>query len=329
MELKNKKDMLEEKMFNEIKKNTAISSEMSNKTLDMILDTIEEEEECEIIANKYQIHEKLGQGSFGTVYKATDFNDNEYAIKFEDQSDIKKHLLRESNIYDSLNNLPDFPTKYYYGNYKTFRVLVIDKLGDSLKKMFQKNNRIFNINTVANIAVQLLYRLENLHKTGWLHQDIKPENILIDNERGKKLYLVDFGTSSYWWDRQLNRHVVDGPSKKIVGTARYSSISNHCGRFQSRKSDLESLGYVLVYFMKGKLPWQGLPAKNYKIKWNKIQRLKESITRKKLCQDMPICFLRYFDYVDNLKFTETPDYAFLRVLFRLYIISDFFWSSKN
>lgn len=304
------------------------SCEMSNKTFDIILDTINEEEDVEIIAGKYILHEKLGEGSFGTVYKALDFDDNEYAIKFEEKTDLKKHLLRENTIYDTLKDLPDFPKKYYYGDHKEYRVLVLDKLGKSLKEIFYINNKNFDINTVANIAVQLLYRLENFHKQGWLHQDIKPENILIDNLDKKKIFLIDYGTSGYWWDKQLNSHVKKVESKKIVGTARYSCIRNHYGMYQNRTDDLESLGYVLIYFMRGYLPWQGIPAKNFRHKWTKVKRIKETTTRNVLCKNLPMCFLRYFQYIDRLSFTEKPDYANLRRLFRLYIISDFLWS-KN
>lgn len=322
------KEYIIEKMFNNCKKNqcsSILSSEMSNKTLDIILDTIDEEPEYELIANKYTLHEKLGEGSFGTVYRATDFENNDYAIKFEDKSDKKKHLLRENKIYNTLAQLQGFPMKYYYGEYKNCRVLVLDKLGNSLKKIFHNNRQKFNINTVGNIAVQLLYRLEELHKKGWLHQDIKPENILIDNSVGKKLYLVDYGTSGYWWDKQLNCHVTNSDCGKIVGTARYSCIRNHHGKNQNRADDLESLGYMLVYFMKGGLPWQGVPAKDFRVKWRKIKRIKEIISNKELCKDLPICFKTYFDYVEGLGYTDTPDYSFLRRLFRLYIISDFFW----
>lgn len=306
------------------------SCDMSNKTLDLILQSSEDTSSEELIDNRYKLYEELGSGSFGTVYRATDLNNFEYAIKFEPMTDIKKHLYRENIIYDQIKGTSFqhyFPKKYYYGNYKNHRVLVLEKLGISLKSIFN-NYEKFDLQTVSNIGVQILYRLENLHSIGWLHQDIKPENILLDPIKGKKLYLLDFGTSGRWCNADMTKHIPYERSRKIVGTARYSSLNNHIGIKQSRKDDLESLGYVLLYFIIGRLPWQGIKAKDFRTKWNKIKQIKEKINIISLCEDynLDISFIKFFKYIFKLKFDEKPDYQYLRSLFRKNIKHNFFWS---
>lgn len=281
------------------------------------------------INDKYEIHELLGKGSFGEVYRGTDKFNNQYAIKFEHTSNYKNHLEMENKIYDSLKNNKHFHKIYYYGNFKNYRILIMDKLGISLKQIFLQIG-IFDINTVSNIAVQILYILQELHYNGWLHQDIKPENILIDSKNGKKLYLVDYGTSSSWRD-ESNNHIVKKKSNRIVGTVRYSCISNHYGMTQCRCDDLESLGYVLLYFMLGELPWQGIKCKNNKIKWNKVLKIKQKINISKYCikKKLSECFHLYFDKIFKLEFDETPNYKELRQYFRKNIKSDFFWTKLN
>jgi len=306
------------------------SCDLSNKTLDIILDS---PDESNLIGNTYELKEKLGQGSFGQVYRAINiievrpWNKN-YAIKLEPLSDKKQHLLKEYDIYNTLNDSDNFSKIYWYGNYKKYRALVLDQLGPSLKHLFIKNKYDFDMNTIANIAVQFLYRLQELHNAGYLHQDIKPENILVDLKNMIKIYMIDFGTSDKWQNFVNRKHVLKVPSNRIVGTARYSSINNHKYMSQSRRDDLESFGYVLIYFAKSSLPWQGLKTKSFKIKWKKVLLVKENMNEKKLCSGLPKCFFNYFFYVNNLTFEQTPNYKYLRRLFRSYIKTDFFWK-KN
>lgn len=324
-----------EYIHNNIMSDKKSSAEISNKTIEFV-DNEEEIELDDIFKKKYKIYEQLGKGSFGTVYRARDKNNFEYAIKYESLKDVKKHLLRENRIYDSIKGKTfeyNFPRKYYYGEHKKERVLVLQKLGKSLKYYNKKYH--FDLETVSNIAVQILYRLENLHSLGWLHQDIKPENILVDNVRGKKLFLVDFGTSGRWAridsDDNFLEHVIFERTNRIVGTARYSSINNHKGYTQSRRDDLESFGYVLLYLILGKLPWQGINGSSIRTKWNSILQRKCNTDITALChsEDLDICFSQYFQYINKLEFGEKPDYKFLRKLFRKNIKNDFFWSRMN
>ena len=310
-----------------MKKEREESCDLSNKTLDIILDSIEEE--SDLVGNIYELKEMLGEGSFGKVYRAINVKEkeknNEYAIKLETKKDVKKHLLKEYFVYKGLDNSNNFPKMYWYGNYKKYRGLVLDRLGPSLKYFFVKYKYNFDMNTIANIAVQVLYRLEELHNKGFLHQDIKPENILVDYRNMVKIFLVDYGTSGEWRVNNSSEHVEQIKSNKIVGTARYSSINNHSGMLQSRCDDLQSFGYVLIYLAKSSLPWQGFKTRDFRRKWKQVQDIKEGILLTKLCDGIPYCFLHYFEYISKLSFKEKPDYKYLRSLFRVYIKSDFVW----
>lgn len=299
------------------------SSDFSNQTLDII----DEEYQNELIINgKYKLGKELGKGSFGIVYEATDDDDNVYAIKTENHSDYKKHLLKEQLIYSELKNFDIlkfnkyFANKYYYGNHiingEEHRVLVLDKLGKSLKYYFDKDYDYFDMKTLSSIAIQVISRLKFMHLAGWLHQDIKPENILVDNNDGNKIYLVDFGTSA----RIKNEY---GKSNKIVGTSRYAPIEIHLGNLECPRDDLESFGYVLIYLATGTLPWQGVKAKDIRTKWNKVGQIKRTIDIKELCFQLPKAFYFYFRYLKTLSFYDIPDYTYLRNLFIPYVDKNF------
>ena len=329
------KDLLIEKEFNDSydksDKSKIKSCDMSNKTLEIILEESSRDDNG-LLAGKYELHEKLGQGSFGIVYRATDKDGKEYAVKCEELTDTKKHLHRENLIYDLLKGHQKFAKKYYFGEHNNQRMMVLERLGHSLKQYYllkQRRRKKFDLNTVSNIAVQILYRLQELHNTGWLHQDIKPENILTDNITREKLYLVDFGTSAEWWDHQRKKHISPIRSNRMVGTARYSSLANHRGIKQCRKDDLESFGYVLIYLIKGRLPWQGIQAPDFRSKWKNIKRIKSTTSITSLCYGLPECFEMYFKYINQLNFKDTPNYSYLRKLFRRHIKSDFYWCKKS
>jgi serine/threonine protein kinase len=210
-----------------------------------------------LVGHRYQVKKKLGEGSFGFVRAAIDVKTGkEVAIKFEHKKDIKKHLLTESQVYQDVQDT-GFVRMYWFGKHGDYTVLVMTKLGPSLRDLYLKCNRIFTVSTVALIAIQVLSRLEKLHDGGWLHQDIKPENIVIGSENDRHtIYMIDYGTSSRYTDAKTGIHREKLPSGRIVGTARYSPITNHFGYYQSRKDDLQSFGYTLIYWMSGKLPWQ-------------------------------------------------------------------------
>lgn len=172
----------------------------------------------------------------------------------------------------------------------------------------------------------MLLRLEYMHSQSFLHRDIKPDNFVIGMDKmANVIYLIDLGLCKRYRFPNSNTHIPSifffqlicsyRENKNLTGTPRYASIANHLGIEQSRRDDLESLGYVLIYFLLGKLPWQGLRAENKKEKYNRILEYKLAVTIPELCTGLPVEFQDYLVYCRGLRFDETPDYAYLRGLF--------------
>jgi len=163
----------------------------------------------------------------------------------------------------------------------------------------------------------MITRIEFIHKNSFLHRDIKPDNFLMGlGEKETTCYVIDFGLAKRYIDRKTNQHIPYKDKKQLTGTARYASINTHTGIEQSRRDDLEAIGYIFVYFIKGSLPWQGLQGKDKSEKYNQIRDKKIAITTSELCKGLPEQFAKYIDYTKSLKFEEEPDYEFCRDLFR-------------
>ena len=201
----------------------------------------------------YEIIKKLGTGAFGTVYKALHKKSgNIVAIKIENK-DKHSRLVHEVKIYKALqkNNALGFPRLYDYMEKPKNNICIMDYLGPSLEDLFEFSNNTFSIKTVLMIGIQVLNRIEELHNLGYIHRDIKPDNFLIGTGKKKsRIFLIDFGLSKSYLDTEQN-HVEYRTDRNFTGSFRYSSIRNHKGIEQSRRDDLESIGYMLIFFLKG------------------------------------------------------------------------------
>lgn len=276
-----------------------------------------------IINQRWKLGPKLGAGAFGEVYRATDVSTGEeLAVKMERIGNKHPQLLYENRVYKWLNNssadVYGIPKPRYFGPIANYNVLVMDLLGPSLEDRLNEVKRRMSLKTVLMIAIQAMRRIEFVHSKSFLHRDIKPDNMLMGakTKDASTLYLVDFGLAKRFRDHISKEHLPYKEGKHLTGTARYASVRTHLGIEQSRRDDLESLGYVLVYLFRGSLPWQGIRVANKKQKYAKIREKKESIGFRELCRDMPSQMVEYFKYVKRLDFDDRPDYSFLRSLFR-------------
>eukprot|EP00602_Paraphysomonas_sp_CaronLab_P000516 CAMPEP_0185019640 /NCGR_PEP_ID=MMETSP1103-20130426/2255_1 /TAXON_ID=36769 /ORGANISM="Paraphysomonas bandaiensis, Strain Caron Lab Isolate" /LENGTH=383 /DNA_ID=CAMNT_0027550067 /DNA_START=183 /DNA_END=1334 /DNA_ORIENTATION=- len=241
----------------------------------------------------------------------------EVAIKLESIRSKHPQLLRETKIYRSLHGSVGIPNVRWFGVEGDYNVMIIDLLGRSLEDLFNDCGRVFNLKTVLTLADQLLCRLETVHTKCYIHRDIKPDNFLMGRGgRRTMCYVIDFGLSKLYRDPRNHRHIPYREGKNLTGTARYASINTHMGVEQSRRDDLESLGYVLMYFLRGSLPWQGLKANTKKQKYERILEKKAEVSVETLCKGYPAEFRSYFEHVRSLRFEERPDYDYLKRMFR-------------
>lgn len=273
------------------------------------------------VAKNYILVEKLGSGAFGQIWKAYHrTTKEEVAIKFEDVNSKHQQLYYECKIYlwfhsDSTVIGQAIPQVLYYGTEGNNNLMVMDILGKSLEDLFNKCKRKFSVKTVLMIAHQMVKRVEYIHSRRIIHRDIKPDNFAIG--RGKhshRVFIIDFGLAKKFMSSD-GKHIKYKDGKSLTGTARYASINTHIGIEQARRDDMEGLGYVFMYFLRGKLPWQGLRARGVKEKYEKIKQKKIMTNLEELCKGFPSEFVAYMQYCRTLNFEDKPDYKYIKNLF--------------
>ncbi|KIM48919.1 hypothetical protein M413DRAFT_21217 [Hebeloma cylindrosporum] len=279
-----------------------------------------------LVGVHYRVGKKIGEGSFGVIFEGTNLlNSQTVAIKFEPRKAEAPQLRDECRSYRILAGCTGIPQIYHFGQEGLHNILVIDLLGPSLEDLFDMCGRKFTIKTVCMAAKQMLTRVQTIHEKNLIYRDIKPDNFLIGRPGTKgsnTVHVVDFGMAKQYRDPKTKQHIPYRERKSLSGTARYMSINTHLGREQSRRDDLEALGHVFMYFLRGSLPWQGLKAATNKQKYEKIGEKKQTTPIKELCEGFPEEFGIYLNYVRKLGFEETPDYEFLRELFTKVIRSN-------
>ncbi|KAJ5808091.1 hypothetical protein N7474_009360 [Penicillium riverlandense] len=270
------------------------------------------------VGNKYRIGRKIGSGSFGDIYLGTNIiSGEEIAIKLESVKAKHPQLEYEARVYKSLAGGVGIPFVRWFGTECDYNAMVIDLLGPSLEDLFNFCNRKFSLKTVLLLADQLISRIEYIHAKSFIHRDIKPDNFLMGiGKRGNQVNVIDFGLAKKYRDPKTHFHIPYRENKNLTGTARYASINTHLGVEQSRRDDMESLGYVMLYFCRGSLPWQGLKAATKKQKYDRIMEKKMTTPTEVLCRGFPNEFAIYLNYTRSLRFDDKPDYSYLRKIFR-------------
>uniref|UniRef100_A0A0K8TMP3 non-specific serine/threonine protein kinase n=1 Tax=Tabanus bromius TaxID=304241 RepID=A0A0K8TMP3_TABBR len=270
------------------------------------------------VGNKYRLGRKIGSGSFGDIYLGTTINTGEeVAIKLECIRTKHPQLHIESKFYKMMQGGIGIPRIIWCGSEGDYNVMVMELLGPSLEDLFNFCSRRFSLKTVLLLADQMISRIDYIHSRDFIHRDIKPDNFLMGlGKKGNLVYIIDFGLAKKYRDARSLRHIPYRENKNLTGTARYASINTHLGIEQSRRDDLESLGYVLMYFNLGTLPWQGLKAANKRQKYERISEKKLSTPILSLCKGFPCEFANYLSYCRQMHFEQRPDYCYLRKLFR-------------
>jgi serine/threonine protein kinase len=273
--------------------------------------------------NSYIITKYISSGSFGDVFCAKHKDtDKEVALKIPIKTDEKngeESLLDEAKVYNALNkerseNCGIANVKVVKNKELDKKIIIMDLLGPSLERMLKERKK-FRLKTIILLAIQMIDVIRYIHDKGYVHRDIKPDNFVLDTNNGDKLYCIDFGLAKKYI-KNNGQHISFKRTNKFCGTARYASIAAHKGYEHSRKDDLESIGYLLVYLYRGKLPWQNLKHKDKKKRYNMIMEKKISINEEELCEQLPREFLVYFKHVKTLDFDERPRYQALINMFK-------------
>lgn len=283
-----------------------------------------------IVDEKYVLFNNLviGKGSFGKVVYGKILEGNkeqEVCFKVERSVQHKSSMLKEEyKIYQQLNSIEGVPKVYHSGSYKNYNFVVMDLLGPSLDKFFNICNKKLKLETSLFFGIQMIELLRNVHSAGIIHRDIKPNNFLFgtfSKDKGisnDKLYIIDFGLSARFIDPFTNSHIPCKTNSKFIGTPRYASLNTHQGIKQSRRDDLESIAYILIYFISGDLPWQGVKAKTKSEKKEKIREIKAVTDFDKL-EDyklVPVELKAFLKYCKELGYYETPNYTKLKLLLK-------------
>ena len=256
------------------------------------------------IANKYKLLEKIGEGSFGFIFKGVNMRTSELvAVKMESISSGSKLLKNESKIYQYLNDIDGIPKVRWFGKDSVNNYMVLDLLGESLESLKQRK-KVFSLKLVLQIGNQILTLLKSLHEHGFVHRDIKPNNFLLGlGNKSNQIHLIDFGFCKPYLVN--GTHILNKPTSSLVGTPNFASVYAHDFSELSRRDDLISLGYMLLYFLNASLEWQ-------------VERSPDNIKAMKLnLGNQPnSVILKYLQAVTKLEFKEEPNYELLFTLLK-------------
>lgn len=266
----------------------------------------------------YQLDKIIGRGRFGRVYKGIHSRTGQFvAVKLEDRRTESKLLDEAKTIKAIRKHCSGVPEIYRIGNSTKWNYMIMSYLGPNLEELFIYCKRRFSIKTTILLSLQIFNIIKEIHETGIIHRDIKPDNFVIGfGETHNTIYLIDFGLSISYINNKTMQHRDYEHKHQFTGSFRYSSINNHKGIQQSRRDDLESICYMMIYFYKGILPWQNIPAEDKREKLKKTYQRKKDVSIDELCSECPKEFKQIVSYCRKLGYKETPDYSYIQYLLK-------------
>ena len=265
-----------------------------------------------IVANKYRLTKKIGEGSFGKIYSATYKNpkndgeerlSKEFAIKIM-TSEYVPYLINEISIYEKINGIKNVPSLYDTGKEGQYNYIVMDLLEQSLEDVRLSYGEQMSLKVVIHLSLQMVKIIEEIHEKCIIHRDLKPANFLLKTNENNisEIYLIDFGLAKSFLDEK-QRHYTLKTNEDIVGTRRYMSINTHQGLSGSRRDDIESFGYIMMFLYHGILPWQNQKS------MKDVVMIKQDI---KWSTETIGEFMLIIMYARNLGFTDKPNYSYIR-----------------
>ncbi|OBT60289.1 hypothetical protein VE03_10326 [Pseudogymnoascus sp. 23342-1-I1] len=263
------------------------------------------------VGNKYRIDRRIGISSSGGIYEGTDVDSSEkIAIKLESVKAEHPQLKYEYSVYKCLAGGAGIPLVRWFGTEFGYDAMVLDLLGPSLGELFVRCKKKFSLKTVLLLFDQIIPCIKYIHAKSFLHGNIEPHNFLMGiGKDGNQVKIIDFGLAKKYRDPDNQSH------EDLTGTANDASINTHLSVEQSCSDDMDSLGRLMIYFLRGHLPWKGLDA-NKKEEYDLIMDEMKKTTVEDLCSGLPGEFATYLNYTRFLEFKDNPDYDYLQKIFR-------------
>lgn len=312
-----------------------IKDELLEKGNDIELSLAKEEDKnilSTIFFKKYKPIEQISKGNYSLIYSGINIETNEsVAIKLESRNIKEENQLLPNEIFYlyKLRHSPGIVRIITTGRTKKYNILIEPLLGSTLYSLYLDHNKNFTLKDICLISIQCITRLESVHNKGIIHCDIKPENFSIGLKDKRIIYLIDFGLSKKYRSDRTKRHIQFNITKTMCGTARYASMNALSGLQLSRRDDLESLSYMILYFLLKKLPWQGITAKNLEKRYKKIYDKKAELEKWDKFKELPTQIQNFVKYCRSLGFSQDPDYKLMKSYFYDLMNINNFFDDKN